>query len=313
MKPMKSGRLKELQVVECLPFVQGVPGFALPLLEHPTDPRLRTVQEIDEITGLIVGFRVLDGHQASSSLAVTLPELTARVGGEPVHAFIDKSGKARAGTLKQLEGALRDFAKSHPAHVAINLQILELIGTREDKKSARARMRDLIVSASGTNAARAFYEGSTLRTALWQQLLNQAKTTEIAKRILSVRSKLGASVDEDGTIKLDLSALSPKDQATIDQEKLCELLASEFATTPTKHRSASSEDNVAHEDMSNSVEEILRNIMLARRQEERIAILIEAILRDRQSGLAALRKYPRDRAKVANWALHVTAHPSASV
>ena len=47
----------------------------------------------------------------------------------------------------------------------------------------------------------------------------------------------------------------------------------------------------------------LQRIMKASRQEERIAIVLEEFLKDRELAIALLVEYQRDRAKFANWAL----------
>ncbi len=52
------------------------------------------------------------------------------------------------------------------------------------------------------------------------------------------------------------------------------------------------------------VTELLKIINRTGRQEERIAILVDAILRDRETGMLALVQYKEDRAKFATWALH---------
>lgn len=58
---LNSRSYEELRVTACLRFDDDGPGFALPLLKHPTDPVRMLVQEIDEHSNALVGFKTLDG------------------------------------------------------------------------------------------------------------------------------------------------------------------------------------------------------------------------------------------------------------
>ena len=275
----------------------------MPLLEHPTDPRLRTIQEFDEVTGKIVGFRVLAGHKLESTDVLGVEGGVARVGDEPIYAFVDSSGSPHLGTLQQLRPILKGFAKRHPTYTAVNLQIAELIGASHEKRIARSNMRELITRDSGVNAARSFYEGSALRVALWQELIRQAGDADAADRIIAVRSRISACIGKNGTIELDLAALSPEDIKIINQESLIEKLSAEFDVTSTVDPEKSDPIAAADDVVTKKANQVLRKVSSAGRQEERIAILMSAILEDRASGLAALRRYPKDRAKVATWGL----------
>jgi hypothetical protein len=301
---MMSSRLNGLQVIECLPFQPGKSGFALPLFAHPVDPNVRLVQEVDEFRNVIAGFKVLDDDLSSSEVS-SLFGPAAKIGGDIVHVFITEDGRAYAGTIAELRSILMDYVNHHSERRAVILQIQELIGTGYEKRIARSNMRDVVQRYAGTKSAQAFYQGSTLRTALWQHLLALAPNDAAAKRILAARKRLSAEVDSDGTIKLDLTALAPTDRALFDEQKIVAQLKAEFDTASDGvalfgDRVQSIESTSTPE----TLDEILRKIKNTGRQEERIAILIEAILRDRDTGIQVLRRYQHDRAKFAQWALH---------
>jgi hypothetical protein len=293
----------EYRMIECLPFQQDQPGFALPIFAHLDDSRLRVVQEIDELLGTIVGYRLLDDDLSSSGVKAFYGPL-ARIGGPVVHAFISNNGAINAGTLAELTPVLRAFVLNNPHHPAVTLQIHELTGTEQEKKIARLNMRDLINVKSGARSARSFYEGSVLRTALWDQLLSAAPNNDFARLILASRPRLSAEVDSQGKIKLDLSFLQPADRAKIDEKKIIDKLMKEFETSPDHVGTLLEHISVREDDIQRvSAEEIVARMRSTGRQEERIAILADAILQSRESGIAALIAYNRDRGAVANWAL----------
>lgn len=298
-----SSRLDRLKVIQCLPFQQGRSGFALPLFAHPTDPNVRLVQEVDEYRNIIAGFKILDDDLAFSAVSIFFGP-TARIGGSIIHVFITDDRKAHAGSIVELKSVLMNYVNSHSERIAVILQIQELIGTSYEKKNARSSMRDLVLRYSGTKSAQIFYEGSTLRTALWQHLLARAPNDTTAKRILAVRPRLSAEVDSDGTIRLDLTALGA-DRVLFDEQQIVAGLAAEFDTTVDgvglSHGPVQIIENTPP---SEAIDTILQAIKNTGRQEERIAILVEGILRDRDTGIKALRGYHQDRGKFAQWALH---------
>jgi hypothetical protein len=132
-----------------------------------------------------------------------------------------------------------------------------------------------------------------------------APNADAARRILRARSRLGARI-ENGTITLELDALSVEDRERVDQQKLASSLLAEFDV-----ESITSEDldplsfDVKPDNavQTERVSKVLNQIKVTGRQEERIAILVDAILQHRDVGLSALIQYGNDRAKLANWAI----------
>jgi hypothetical protein len=162
-------------------------------------------------------------------------------------------------------------------------------------------MLELIRTRTGIGSARDFYEGSVLRAALWERVLRMASSAEAAQRIVQVRSKLNATFDK-GKIRLDLTALPPEDRATIDEHKLAADLEAEFS--PVFSDSSLEALPVVDPIQVGRVADILRRVERTGRQEERLAILLAAILKNRQEGMSALRQHQNERAKFARWAFH---------
>jgi len=298
---MTAHRFNRLRVIECLPFQHDTPGFALPLFAHPINAGLRLIQEVDELRGMIADFKLLDGS-ITGSIPIGLSGPIARIGEDVVHVFLTADGCPHAGRLAELRPILRAYSEQHPRHTAVILQIQELLGSSEEKKIARTHMRNVILERSGAGAARAFYERSTLSTALWDHLTKLAPNDAVAKRILAARSHLSAKIDSSGAIVFDLSALTTDDRSLLDLIKLQSSLMSEFDVTAIKYDGE--EDSTAKNGKvrSEKISKLLEQVRYTGRQEERIAIMADAILRDRETGIAALRRYKRDRARVADWA-----------
>jgi hypothetical protein len=287
---------RELLVVECLPFDEEPPGFALPLLAHPRNPELRLVQEIDEYWDVVSAFKVLEGSNSNGIPVVE--KRVAVLGGPTVYGFQTTDGVLHVGTLDELRPVLMEFTEA-AQHPSIVLQIGELLGDTKQKVQARLKVFELIRSHTGAGSARAFYEGSALRSALWERILKLAPSADAAHRILRVRSKLNATFEGD-EVRLDLSALAPEDREIIDEHKLIADLEAEFGTSSQDHTL----DEIPFVDpiQVGRVADIVRQVERTGRQEERLAIILAAILNDRNEGMSVLRQHQSERAKFANWA-----------
>jgi hypothetical protein len=289
--------------VGCLPLDQESIGFAIPILVRPTAPRLLTIQEVDEVSGRIYGFRILE-PQESQFVHVSGPSVG--IGDEPLYAFISTANDVFIGTLAVLRPILAGFAEANQSRIALKLQINELIGTDNEKKVARAQMRQVLLDVQGAAVARSFYEGSVLRSVLWSRLLSVASSKEMSKRILQVRGKLSASVNQDGQILLDLSALSEEDQEAIDSTKLVSAMLLEFEPQPASTGGpAKANESGVHDAaaIQRQVEDLLSLVHRTGRQEERVTLLMTAILSNPPVGKSALLQYRGDRAKMATWAI----------
>ena len=166
-------------------------------------------------------------------------------------------------------------------------------------------MQKRLLETQGPAAARSFYEGSVLRSVLWNCLLSLATSKEMCDRILRARARLSANVN-DGQVAVDLAALSDEDRAAIDKSKLVAAILREF--DPHPQSIAPSSSSVEGEDhdaikVQRSVDSLLTVIRQTGRQEERIAFLMAAVLADPPVGKSALLQLQSDRAKTADWAI----------
>jgi hypothetical protein len=289
--------IREATLIECLPYDQKNPGFALPLFVS-ADVHDRLVQEVDEITGKVSGFKKLEG--ADTQKVISVRQRVVRVGEVALHAFLTEADVAHVGTILELKAPLKEFIQRCPHRSAVLLQIAELIGTDEAKKTARSEMRRRIYSVVGERAARAFYEGATLRAALWDVLVSSAVDADSARRILRVRSKLTAYVQSDGTIELNLQALDPRDAAHVNASRLSQMLLNQFDVRPVQTVEEVPLTRAGANALQDpGVSELLRRVERTARQEERIPILLKALLEERQAALTVLDLY-RDRSHLAN-------------
>jgi len=279
----------------CIPFLEGA-GFALPLFVAPLSSRDLFVQEIDEYTNLISSFSMLASDQAS---AIPLPSFETKRGERPVFAFVDETGAAIAGHLDNIAPMLRSFLIRQPEQDTICLQIMELIGSKEERRDARLRMRNAIYRKSGAVAARAFYEKSSLRAVFWDQLIKGAASEEAAKRILALRAKLNVEITKQGKLIVDLEALQEKDRALINLEQIQSDLSEEFDLSDLSGPPGvvDSADLIANQDFIDpEVKAALQELRISSRQERRLAIIFDTALKNAKFGRELLDQYPNDSA-----------------
>jgi hypothetical protein len=294
---------RELPVVALLPYKQNNPCFALPLFSHPESGSNFFIQEVDEVHGVIGGFKVLDEFDSSDVTSIVGP--LAQVGQGLVQAFITEDGISHVGTISELEPTLRAFVNRCPNQIGTVLQVIELIGTEADKKMARAKMRTRVIEKAGASSARAFYEGSALRTALWNCLVTLADDESTARRMLRVRAKLDATITPNGLLDFDLSALDPQDLMKINRDDLTQALLRQFETIPGQSPESWALFEIKQADSSaaEQVSQLLWMVAQTGRQEERFAILANSVLENRSIGMAALMQYGSDRGQTAAWAI----------
>jgi signal transduction histidine kinase len=217
----------QLPVLAAIRFNREGPGFALPILRHPNDAKLQAIQEVDEQLDVVSSFRVLDGD-ATSAMPIRNGPFSI-IGQPQIYVFVTEAKTAHVGTLAQLKPFLRAFVVRCSDYPAIALQIAELIGTTEEKRDARMRMRRVIAEKSGLAVAQAFYQGSVLRKVLWDRLITAAPDANATKRILLARSRLDGRVSKGGSITIDLSAIDPSNYRNSNVIDIQNEIAAEFA------------------------------------------------------------------------------------
>lgn len=290
------------------------PCFALPLFRHESGSCGQAlVQEINEINGLVSGFRILE-DQNSHIIQCSLTCI-AQVGYPYVYVFVDSANFVVAGTISMIGESLKFYADEYKQNAALSLQIAELVGSVEEKQLANLKMREAITEKSGEMAAFRFYEGSVLRTRLWEFLLSKARDSEAAQRILSSRSRISAKIDIEGNISIDLSAISESDIYFIDKKEIETRLKEDLVqiSIPPKEDKSNEDAEVLlehggrndpnAEDLERYVDDtvfaFMRKLQQASRQEERISIFLDAVFHSKEVRQRIIRIYPHDKAKKA--------------
>lgn len=263
------------------------------------------IQEVDPLKDTVSNFRHLDG--GLEGLIWTGNATKARVGDSPLYAFKLHDGAVHTGRLPELEKMLRDFVTMNPHHAGVNLQIAELIGDIETKRTARTKVQ-LQIAKSNAVAAKEFFVGSVLRERLWVRLLDAAPNEEAAKRILACRPLVSVRVDESNLVYLDLTALDPADFALTSALALTTEIQQEYEQSLSRAASLEgatekNQSSTIPSDQARAVQELVRRVHYVGRQEERIAILLDSIIQNRGIGISALLQYGSDRANFANKAL----------
>jgi hypothetical protein len=265
------------------------------------------VQEVDEHLDVVVDLKPIEGEILDAIPIASGPTIGA--GGHVIYAFISEDNIPHVGTLADIEPILRAFIARCSDRPAISLQIMELIGTLEEKRTARALMRRGVVEESGATAAHAFGK-SILYTILWHHLLSADTDAEAARRILRSRTRIGLKASADGTVTLDLSVLDPKDYARTSEAALVAELETELRHvigTTASERIADIQESARRDELhyaqSERARAALKAISITARQEERLAILLDNIVQDRAVGLQMLEAYFSDKAKYATAAL----------
>jgi hypothetical protein len=294
------------QVKGCIPFDLRGQGFALPIFGKRQAKKAFYVQEVDEASGRIVGFKKLEA--GPKSIVSISDDRHVGIGLLALYAFLSEDLVAFFGHLEELEPAFRSFLGRCPDDIATRLQISELIGSDGEKRAARLQMQESIFVSSGASAAHRFYEGSLLRSALWNRVASLAKDAAAFEAYRHARSRLRVRVDEMGQIDVDLSALDLSCFPTLNKMELVRELEVEFDGVRSARGDASKKaiqpPGVSQQeidfDAGNKVEDVLRSIQAAGKQEERLVILLRTVLKDRLTGIQVLKIYKRDRASYAS-------------
>lgn len=304
---MISENRKELSVTEYALYGETTFGFALPVLAVPDEPNIRAIQEIDEYLNIVRAFRVLNYdtlelHPLESSVA-------AKIGGDIIHVFISNK-QVHVGSIKVLEPILRDFISSFPNQVSISIQIMELIGTREEKRSARRKMRDCIADNIGPFSSRAFYDRSTLRAVVWDRLIAAAPSADAAKRLMESRTKIDATTDPTGKVSIDLSAINPSDYRTLSITEFTNEIQQEFDGFTEDDK----DTDIKQQDFSGiqtgRITAALHQAKSAGQKEERMAILLDKLIQNPENSSLILRQYGPDKSLYGNRVLQQLLFPA---
>jgi len=167
-------------------------GFALPIFQFGADRYL--VQNINEITGRIESFLPIDTIGSESIRAQSSLEVSA--GDYALYSFVNEHGAWHIGTLRDLKPELLRFYNSCSNYLFLNLQIAELVGSREMRVGSRALVYQSVAEKAGYAAARAFL-AATLRHSLWSSLMGCALDQQAANDLILCRRRIMSMVDWD--------------------------------------------------------------------------------------------------------------------
>lgn len=305
---MSTSQSPSMRFIGSVPFEAPGPSFALPIFARDDSSTKKFVQEIDELTGFVKGFREIH----TSPMLLSSQALEIKVGEKPIYAFILENETMCAGDLSALEPQLRAFLARCPDQPAILLQIAELVGSEQEKQSARSRMGNVIAYSNGQDSRRAFFSGSVALTDTWNALLRNATSDDAARRILLQRSKIIVEQRPNSEFHIDLSAIAESDYASAnvghDISKITKGIHNDLVPSrPLSDRKEYVLGNPAYEGQKKllseremqSVSELLQLLNKATWQEARLAILFDSILSDFTVGRAALSMYETERGKFA--------------
>ncbi|WP_293679008.1 hypothetical protein [uncultured Phenylobacterium sp.] len=299
-----------LQVTAYAPYMgERSPGFFLPLLQSDGSEGYY-LQTVDEISDLISSFSRIS-ETPDLIFSIDIP-IFVDLGSRPVFVFMDHLGVVHVGTVGDIASDLREYVKNNPADVAVRLQIANLLDEPGERRSAREAVRINIEAQLGQTAGAAFYQ-SALRSALWNSLIKRAPSRDAAHAVIETRSSFQSSIGDDGSIAIDISALERRSIYGDDLNAIVQDIKDEFVTRDngiSNHVDGiSSTDNI--KDDANKLDiigadllHIQATISNAPRQEERISMLLEIILRDRKVGLEILNLY-RPRANFESRAIEM--------
>jgi TGS domain len=165
-------------------------GFALPVFQSGSSEYL--VQRVDELSGKIESFAPVDTVGTNPVRAQSSLEVTS---GDYAHySFVNENGAWHIGTLQHLEPELLRFYRSCPNFVFLNLQIAELVGSKDMRLESRALVYRSVAERAGHAAARAFLT-ATLRHSLWSSLLGSALNKQAVTGLVRCRRQIMAMVD----------------------------------------------------------------------------------------------------------------------
>ncbi len=294
---MKNSNLSNFYTYGCLPFKNGY-GFGMPILSQENETDLLYSQVWDEVSGRITDIRVVDTERGE--VKACRQKSIVRIGDFRLISFLDHSGLVSIGSVNALRDVLSLAKGMNEADSALVLEIDELIGTADQRKSARARMRVVIENTCGEKTAAVFHEGSVLRSVFWNTLIELAGDPGLASRVIKVRGRLKAYLSDDGSIEFDMSALSSDDLQRFDHDQIRSRITSEFDASLSFTKPVAPDKKLFYRTLA---EQALSEIKKMSRQEERIAKTLYTVVQDFNVGQQLLEIYDYDKAGFANHAL----------
>ena len=247
-------------------------GFMLPLFT--IEGQQWFVQEVDDSTGLVRSFGLSDAPGEVTGVA---EQLSVRVGGHPVHVFLDTNG-VHVGPVTKLAPLLGEFARSHSHHASIALQIAEMIGTKQERQSARARVEDAIAQSSGMAASRIFAK-TALESAFIIKVQRALRLQQGSERLSTISRNFTIAFNPRGELEAANVELRDGHEKAAVAAILSEL-RTEFSSKSTAQLSVFTDATFSVEATITQEDNFARPLHVRSRQEERVAQALKAFLEE---------------------------------
>ena len=220
-----------------------------------------------------------------------------------IYCFIDSIGAVFSGDLHDLKAELQRAMQEVVGRPGLHLQIAELIGSTAQKKDARSQMRRVIRTAGGAAAATAFYDTSTSHAVLWDAILKSTENEEAKKEFLKKRAAVSV-VNIDQRFEVDISAIELKYRSYFDLDQVKAMLDEGLSDIDEQcETQLLFDEEINDSPVKMDTAELTRRIKKTGRQEDRVAILLSAILADEAAKYILFNEYKKDRSQFANWAI----------
>ena len=266
------------------------PGFVLPVFSISGTDELY-IQSINDLTGKVIDFMPirLEGDQSVSFISSQI----VGIGDSAIYAYRREANRVELGTLERLSAFLTTELTNSDAPASVKYQIATLL--EDDRRIAYRNQVCEQLEPLGPSSIVSFNR-STLRSRLWLELHRAAADPEATREILSKRSELDVVYEGGSHVSLKLDSLSAGLRSKIDEQGIIDSLKASLGSYKETGRG-----DVAQQDDDPRLDyaQVLRAVRSSRRQEERLAIIIKALLLDREIGNRLLQEY-RDQAQFAN-------------
>jgi hypothetical protein len=281
---------ENLRIFSVISYVDAFPAFVMPLAIDTASGNVY-VQILGSDLQTVIGFSQLDDIDLSSLEVIA--DIPIEIGDKYIHGFVDRNNELYLNSSDELFNIFSASLNDPRTPYIIKILICEQMRRWDDATYNRNFLLRNINDSFGRSVA-SNYENSSITAKLWELL-----------EIVQARRFLHARARPDRTIELDLSAIDPTADLRVSVDHIANILSNEFLGTnfllpkvPVVNLSMISG---LHDP---TVETIISAIKTSPRQEERISILMRAILIHPESGRGALTAYD-DKAKFANSAIEI--------
>ncbi|MFO1034125.1 MAG: hypothetical protein U1E15_08670, partial [Hyphomicrobiales bacterium] len=184
---------------------------------------------------------------------------------------------------------------SEDASPDVLLQIGELLDARNVRNAAREALFSKRSSEGGDISELITFLKEDIRSSAWMYLLRSLKSDNDAERMMGQLSSVNTTILPDGRVRLNLDYLREVSFTQDEVERIQRLLTDEFGRFRDLMVSGRAEKSRVGE----LFPDLLARFNSATRQEQRTAIMVDALVRFPQYSGEILRRYNFDRASYA--------------